>query len=168
MSAQSEIVGNAGSPHVFTHGGKKYTLRLIDDSLNVEWERKQLARAREFEAGNRGILSRDEYMDRLDRLSERYHAGEFSLFRWLVKNQSIIGQAKSDQKGLADRLIANPEVAHNFILLFSLIFGCEELEMMKMLAEAGPEVASYVNLIVKESMPTGVKAETNGDGRPNA
>jgi hypothetical protein len=178
LSAQSEIAGNAAPPHVFERKDgagkviKSYRLRLIDDSLNVEWERKQLAKARDFEAGNKPLLTREEFAERLDKLSERYHAGEYSLFRWLVKNQGIVGQAKGDQSGLADRLLNNPEVAHNFILLFSLIFGCDEMEMMKLLVECGPEVTTFVGLVVRESMPAGNGtangAAPEGTPRPNA
>ncbi len=162
MSALNQIVGDA-SKHTFTSkSGKTYNLRLIDDSLMADWEKKQLARAREFESGNRELLSRDEYMERLDRLSERYHAGQYSLTGWFVKNagvfQKFAGKESADVMSLV-----TPEVAQGFLLLSSLVFGCDQTEMQRLMRESGAEVTSLLGLVIKESMPV---PEQNGEAPP--
>ncbi len=163
MSAVNQIVGDV-SPHTFTDKhGKTYTLRLINDSLMADWEKKQLARAREFEAGNKGILSRDEYMERLDNLSERYHAGHYSLTGWFIKNAGAFRKFSG-----GDVSLVTPEVAQGFLLLSSLVFGCDQAEMQTLMRESGEEVISLLSLVIKESMPVPEKNGTAGDAPPNA
>ncbi len=156
MSALTQIVGDV-SPHTFTdRHGKSHTLRYVTKGVMADWEKRQLAKAREFEAGMKPLLTREEFMERLDRLSKRYGDGEFSLTYWFVKHAD------------AFKTGATPEVAGGFLLLASLIFQCDEAEMETLMRESSEEVNSLIALVLKESLPTVESNGEAGNGVPNA
>lgn len=184
MSALTQIIGDAASSHTFDlkdkdgKTAKRYTLRLIDDVLMADWEKEQLNKAREFEKGNRdaGMVTKEEYRERLDSLAEKYHSGAYSLTTWFVKNAKVFkaltdsGATMQEPKALPDdvaKALAS-DVADGFVLLSSLIFQCNRSEMRQLMKSNGPEVASLVGLIMRESWPVqDAKPGTEAAG-PNA
>lgn len=130
MSALSEIVGTASEPHSFTHNGKVYTARMIDDAMKVAWERRLLDRNREFW---RESLTRAEYIAKLEQLNEKYMGGAYSMLSpfGLKMLNSTEGQ----------------------LILACLIFDLTQLQVIGLMTERKADVTGLIKLIIRESLP---------------
>ncbi len=174
MSTLTQLTGDAAAPHVFDHKDKtgrlvkSYKLRLIDDTVHAEWEKEQLRRAREFERGNKDMLTPAEFKERLDAIGEKYHGGQYSLMSWFARNATLFADAEPATTGAptAKAQALASELGEGMTLLSSLIFGCSVGEMRKLMLDAAAEVSFYVGLIIRESLPTDppAAAETASEG----
>lgn len=179
MSTLTQLAGNAAPPHVFEvkdsagHVLKSFPLRLIDDFIHAAWEKERLKRDREFIKDNKeaGMYSGSEYKEALDELSGRYADGYYSLISWFVEHADLLNELAAAQEGgkaLTSALLAKSnKLSDGMTLLSSLIFQCPVPEMKQLMLKYGQEVASYVGLIIQESLPTDQSKPVEESGTPS-
>ncbi len=122
-----------GGEHLFRHNDKEYRVRLVTHDVLLAYERALFTRARDAARELRSCMTPEEYQSHLQRLNDGYMRGEYSL-------QSELGQATL-------------KTAPGMISLCALLWQVSEDEMLRLLTECGPEVASLLEAVVKESFP---------------
>lgn len=133
MSALSQILGNHGSPHVFEHEGKTYSVRMLDQNVKDEFEKALFGRARSLARLEQPDLSEEQFASVLLALNDKFLEGEYAL---------------ESKKGLA---FLNSTKGQ--LVLSSILFGVPETEMVQMLLSRGIEVAAMLKLVIDESLP---------------
>ena len=137
MSANSEILGNKGTKHSFDFEGKVYEVRYLDKKIKDAFEKNMFKRARDLEAimyddGN-GDVSLEQYQQNLLAINDKFLRGDYAF-------ESENGQA----------FLVTP--AGN-LYFTSLMCGCSQEEMIRILTVKGTEVASLLKLVLEESFP---------------
>lgn len=140
MSALSETLGNAKGvpPHQIEANGKVYTARLWDDGLAVGYERRLYDKAVEVERQNfeKGIFDRKMFNHRLDRITDRYAAGQYSF-------TGEVGEGVMKTRA-------------GMLVILSLILGVPEMEVVRIIVARPSETTALFKLVLKESIP-GIK-----------
>ena len=153
MSALGEILGNGAPAHTLTFEGRTYRLRPIDWGMKVELERHLYAERVKALAVTREAMDPGAYQDRLDLLTQSYENGEFSL-------ESPAGQAYYLGEPVPAESAAWTEEEYRRaartlpgrLYLTSLIFGCSETEVLRLLRLETARTAALLRLIISESL----------------
>lgn len=149
MGCNEEILGNAAPPHSIEHGGKRYTVRLIDQATKAAFARTLLAREREAARELKELMTPEEWSAHLSRLNKDYVDGKYGLLS--PRGREIIG---SDEGPL---------------ILGPLLFGCSEDEFLSLLLTHREEVAGLIRLVLYESFPGLEEAVKKAEGAdPNS
>jgi len=135
MSALKQALGQDAPVHQFEHDGKTYQVRLMDLTVEMEFEDEMLARARHLLWKEKQLagMGDDEYERRCQRLNDNYLAGEYAF-------ESEHGQ----------RYVKSPKGA---TFLASLLFQTDIASIRGLLAERGPDVAALIQLVLHEALP---------------
>ncbi len=133
MSALSETLGNAASPHTITHRGKTYTISLVDQRAKTAFERWNFERDKERLREVKDILPPDDYAIRARALSDAWMGGEFDF-----ESPSSMA-AMQTEKGM--------------LALARILIGCSEEEVICLAVERSDDLTAIMELVFKESMP---------------
>lgn len=140
---KKDVLKKLGGTHEFEHKGKIYHVSPITYRVRLDFERKQYRSACEAARNMRecDLMTKEEYSGHLQKLNDNYISGQYSLV-------SDFG-AKSLQtpKGI--------------VLLCSLLFNCDENEMLDLMIEREQEVTSLIDIIIKESSYSKEKENVN-------
>ena len=137
MSVLTEALGGT---HEFIHKGKVYRVSLITQAIKAAYEDRLFAKAKEAALAMRQLMPREDYQAHLRQLNDDYIKGEYAFesARGLEVMQKVPGT----------------------VMLCSLLFGIDEMEVLKLVQERQEEVTSLLQLIIKESFPQGEEGET--------
>jgi hypothetical protein len=142
VSELAAILGNAGDKFEILYNNRSYKAKLIDQQVKDGFSKKLLGIKRDALFELKSGYSYEEYLERLDKLSDDFLMGEFDLV------------SKLGQKSLG--------TPAGMLHLCSLIFDIDEMEMMRLMADRKDEVLSLLQLILKLSLPQ-VTAKKDGE-----
>ncbi len=138
MSALTECVGTS-VPHEFVHRNKTYSVQLITQAVKAGYEKKFFARAKEAAAAMRELMDKADYSKHLKELNDDYISGAYAF---------------ESPKGLAAL-----QTVSGMLILCSLLFGCDETELLQLVNERREEVTSLIELLIRESFPVQEEAD---------
>jgi hypothetical protein len=150
MSLTSQDVGNFAPGYKFTHKGRVYELRFIDDKLLAEFEREWFDAERDKLRAQKADIIADvgeaHYAKMMKRLYHKLNRQEFTLAAYKEGNPD-----KNPGPGL---------------LFMAKVVGVPVPELVVLLKES-PELKELIEQIVRESSPSalGDEAAPEGNGQ---
>lgn len=136
MSALGEILGGT---HPFEHNGKRYDVGMVTQDVKLAFSRKLFQRARDAARELRGCMTADEYREHLKALNDDYLEGAYDF------------ESGRGQKAL--------KTVPGMLSLCSLLWGCDEHEMLLLLKARKEEVSALLAVILRESFQLEEAAE---------
>jgi hypothetical protein len=133
MSDLSRSLGNSGGTHDIVHNDKVFKFRLVDQEAKSVLEKRMYKKARDAVVMDREVTSPAEFMERLDKLGERYQEGEFAF------------EGERGQK-----LLQTPA---GILMFLSVLCGESENELINLLSSKSAEVQAVLKVILHESYP---------------
>jgi vacuolar-type H+-ATPase subunit D/Vma8 len=147
MSELSRCLGNEGNPFEIKASKKTYKLKLVDQAIKVNFEKRLYEHAKHAVLLLRKDLTSDEFMSLLKDLTQSYQDGDFDM------------AGPRGKKAMEGHLGA--------LTLLSLLMGCDELEAAQVAQEKPEEFQAAMKAIMHESFPhiRNVEVEEEEDGK---
>ena len=151
MSALKQALGNDGAPHLFEHDGVSYEVSLITQEVETAFSEWLWGRARKVACDLYSALGDEKLTAELEKLGRLYLDGEFAF------ESATTAEALKTKAGV--------------LKLCSLLWGCDEKEMVRLIVARGPEINTLLGVILAESgyeaaTPAEREAQKEG-GDPN-
>ena len=143
MSELAQVLGAHGAPHEIDFEGKTYKVRHIDEYVLDAFQKKQLAKRKNALREMRGLMTDQQFDDRLREMTDDYSAGKYS----------VLGEF--GQEGI--------KTPAGIMDLCSLIFDdIDHMALVRLLLGRREEIVSLISLIIRESLP---QAKTSPDAQ---
>ena len=122
------------TPHEFIHKGKTYKVSLITQEIKAAFERRLFAKAKEAARELKSLMTSEEYQAHLRKLNDEYITGDYAF--------------------VSERGLAHIKTVPGMVMLCSLLFDCEEMELIRLVNERQDDVMALIQLVIKGPFPT--------------
>lgn len=133
MGVESEIVGNAGTPHTLEWRGETFPFRLIDQDMQDEFAKHLFERDKKTLEMMKPLYPAKAYIERLNELGDEFTLGLYGLLT--KRGQTYVGNVSGQ------------------LYLASLITGCPTQKLFGLFQNKKAEAEALLTLVFKESFP---------------
>lgn len=135
MSERAAMAGDRGPPHTIRHGDKTYEVRpVVTEGVMLAVEAELYERAKHALVSQRDMMSEPAYLERLDKLREKYEKGGFSF-----EHPDTMAALKT-QKGA--------------ITLLCCMMDCTAAEVLTLMTERTADMKDILETVLKLSFPS--------------
>jgi hypothetical protein len=128
MGALGEILGGH---HNFVHRKKTYRVGMVDQNAKLAYERWLFQRARDVARDLRVCMTAEQYAAHLKELNDAYLEGEYAF------------ESERGRKSLG--------TFKGMLSICSILWGCDEAEMLLLIKERSEDVSSLLAVVLRES-----------------